>query len=56
MINLFHYLCLSVITINSRCFICYNRTHGNVILGPHDVCIYFPQNFSHLTKNTYSML
>lgn len=41
------FISLYVIIIYSRRFVSYNRIHGNVILGPHDACICFPQNFSH---------
>lgn len=44
------FISLQVITINSGCFIYYNRTHGNVILGPHDVCICFPPKFQSLDQ------
>ena len=37
------FISLFVITLNSRCFIWYNRTHGNVISGSLDAYICFPQ-------------
>jgi len=40
------FISLHVITINSRCSICYIRIRGNIILILHDECICFAPKFS----------
>lgn len=40
------FISLHIITINSRCSICYIRIHGNVILILKDACISFAPKIS----------